>query len=226
MKKSRNQNTSAKKKSGTLSEEERKLWEHVAKSVDPIKQRGRAVIAADEKTPSDKPTKTTAPRDAKQLFEEKQSTKPAKEQTPLNLNKRDETSRQSSTPPLANFEHRKARRIRSGAIAIDARIDLHGMRQDEAHRVLRQFLISSRAQGCRWVLVITGKGSRQKQTYGYDDRPFDAMPGPEPGVLRQRVPQWLGEPDLRTIVVSYTRAGPQHGGSGALYVQLRSRQKS
>jgi DNA-nicking Smr family endonuclease len=35
------------------------------------------------------------------------------------------------------------------------------------------------------------------------------------------VPRWLEEPDLRAVVLSYTQAGPRHGGAGALYVRLR-----
>ncbi|MBU2531869.1 MAG: Smr/MutS family protein, partial [Alphaproteobacteria bacterium] len=45
----------------------------------------------------------------------------------------------------------------------------------------------------------------------------------EMGVLRRSVPLWLGEPDLRSIVVGFTTAHIKHGGDGALYVQLRRR---
>ena len=41
------------------------------------------------------------------------------------------------------------------------------------------------------------------------------------GVIRRGVPHWLEEPDLRAVVLSYTEASPRHGGTGALYVQLR-----
>lgn len=37
------------------------------------------------------------------------------------------------------------------------------------------------------------------------------------------MPRWLAEPELRSIVVSYTTAAPNHGGEGALYIQLRAR---
>jgi DNA-nicking Smr family endonuclease len=43
------------------------------------------------------------------------------------------------------------------------------------------------------------------------------------GVLRRSVPLWLTEPDLRSVVLSVSEASPKHGGSGALYVQLRRR---
>jgi DNA-nicking Smr family endonuclease len=41
-------------------------------------------------------------------------------------------------------------------------------------------------------------------------------------VLKSNVPRWLAEPELRAIVTSYTTAAQNHGGDGALYVQLRS----
>jgi DNA-nicking Smr family endonuclease len=48
-----------------------------------------------------------------------------------------------------------------------------------------------------------------------------AKRGPERGILRRSVPQWLEEPELRGIVLGWTAAGPRHGGGGALYVRLR-----
>ncbi|MFL5135469.1 MAG: Smr/MutS family protein, partial [Microvirga sp.] len=45
----------------------------------------------------------------------------------------------------------------------------------------------------------------------------------ERGVLRRMVPHWLRLPDLRSLVIGFEEASPQHGGSGALYVRLRRR---
>ena len=122
-------------------------------------------------------------------------------------------------PPLADFDRRKARQIASGKIEIDARIDLHGMRQRDARARLRAFLLDAHAAGHKTVLVITGKGG--------GERPADylgALLGEQQrGVLKRSVPRWLEEPDLRAVVLSYTQAGPRHGGDGALYVQLRKR---
>jgi DNA-nicking Smr family endonuclease len=52
--------------------------------------------------------------------------------------------------------------------------------------------------------VITGKGR-----------------GAEPGVLRRQVPQWLGLPEFRSLVLGFEDAHVTHGGEGALYVRLR-----
>ena len=46
------------------------------------------------------------------------------------------------------------------------------------------------------------------------------------GVLKRNVPRWLEEPDVRSIVVSYTTAAIRHGGEGALYVHLRSKDRT
>jgi DNA-nicking Smr family endonuclease len=125
-------------------------------------------------------------------------------------------SHQKKVPPLADFDAKKARRIASGRVDIDARIDLHGMRQTEAHEALVAFLITAQARGHRIVLVITGKGGPPVRDEAHGD-PW----GRERGVLKRNVPRWLEEPELRRIVVSHTAASQKHGGEGALYIQLR-----
>ena len=123
-------------------------------------------------------------------------------------------------PPIAAFDRKKVRKIRSGQVEIEARIDLHGMRQDEAHVALVNFLHRCQGKGQRWVLVITGKGKLSDRD---DDAPFDMTRPRERGVLKRNVPRWLDEPEVRSLVVSYTLAAIQHGGEGALYVHLRKR---
>ena len=120
--------------------------------------------------------------------------------------------------PIA-LERRKARKLSSGRIEIDGRIDLHGMRQSEAHDALRRFLKRGYAEGKRWVLVITGKGAPARTAQ--DERL--EREGFERGVLRRNVPRWLAEPELAGIVIGFTTAAINHGGEGALYVHLRKR---
>jgi DNA-nicking Smr family endonuclease len=116
-------------------------------------------------------------------------------------------------PPLASFEEKDRRRISRNPELIDARLDLHGMRQREAHSALRSFLLNAASRGHKHVLVITGKGvSVERQRDHFME---------ERGVLRRLVPQWLGEPEMRNLVVSYTASHVRHGGDGALYVKLR-----
>ena len=135
---------------------------------------------------------------------------------------RKSAERKAGPPPLAKFDRNKERGLRSGRNEIDARIDLHGMRQAEAHVALKRFLHQSHAKGCSTVLVITGKGAPSGRPA--EDEPFwMGSSSGERGVLRRNVPRWLAEPDLRAIVVSFTEAAMRHGGDGALYVHLRRR---
>lgn len=122
----------------------------------------------------------------------------------------------SHAPPATVFDRRKMRHLASGKLEIDARLDLHGLRQSEARYRLVHFIRSAHDRGCRVVLVITGKGAREPV-----DRLSDALGEPQRGILRRVVPQWLDEPDMRAWVIGFTPAGPRHGGDGALYVRLR-----
>jgi len=126
-------------------------------------------------------------------------------------------------PDLALFDTKNARRLRGGRREIDARIDLHGMRQDEARSALVSFLRSAQDRGHRFVLVITGKGAPRRSNFAVDEMEPWSLDRERPGVLRRNVPQWLGSAELRPLVVSYTEAAIQHGGAGALYVQVRVR---
>src|SRR5690606_39064236 len=94
------------------------------------------------------------------------------------------TQKERVPPPLADIDHRQLRRIVRGRTEIEARIDLHGMRANEAHAALRAFLFGCHSRGKRSVLVITGKGS------GPDlrDRPFELDADSDRGVLKRNVP--------------------------------------
>ena len=120
--------------------------------------------------------------------------------------------------PLSDFETRRARRLGSGRLAIEAKLDLHGLRQEEARIELVRFLRQAQASGFKHVKVITGKGGS-----GADlaSRPFSLFEDNRRGVLHDQVPLWLGQRDCRALVVSFTEAGRSHGGTGALYIQIR-----
>lgn len=119
----------------------------------------------------------------------------------------------SRPPPLAPLEKKLRRRLARGRAAVDMKIDLHGLRQDEAHAALRRFLHRARENQARVVLIVTGKGGRRG---GDDPAQYSAT-----GVLRRAVPLWLAAPDLRAVVLGFEEAAAAHGGAGALYVRLR-----
>lgn len=200
-----------------LSDEDRELWAHVVRSVAPLDN-----VRADPLEPAERPRDpverpVTAALPAKPRTIEVQADPPRLGRAPA-------APRHVRPPPepTAGIDRRKQRQIASGRIGIDARIDLHGMTQDEAHSVLRAFLYGCAARGDRLVLVITGKGVERPATDDHFDLYADRR---DRGVLRRNVPRWLAEPDLRPVVIGYTAASARHGGDGALYVQVRSRSR-
>ena len=191
-----------------MSAEDEALWRAVTATIKPLEKRPRAPLVEIRDTAKEtikpatrKPaTKAAVPRPPP----------PAAPKPP------------AKSPPPAPFEVKRAKRLRRGALEIEDRLDLHGMRQAEAHRALRSFLLSAHARGLRHVKVVTGKGRSNEQ----DDRPFDLHASDRPGVLKRLVPSWLSESDLAAVVVSFTGAGKQHGGEGALYVHLRRKRSA
>ncbi|MFC5069601.1 Smr/MutS family protein [Flaviflagellibacter deserti] len=172
-----------------LTADERTLWAKVAETIQPLPGR-RVPPPPTDPTPE---TSATAQPD-------KQTPVRAAAAPPV---------KPKAHPPLAPIEPKIARSLRRGG-EVDARIDLHGLRQDQAHGRLRAFLVRAQSNGARVVLVITGKGT----TGGgglFDER----------GVLKRQVPIWLSEPAMRAIVLGFSEASAAHGGSGALYVRLR-----
>ena len=108
---------------------------------------------------------------------------------------------------FAGIDRANAERLKRGRHAIEARLDLHGMTQAEAHRELVDFVAASYQAGRRCVLVITGRGL-----------------GPDgPGILKSAVPRWLEQGALRRRILAIAAAQPRHGGAGALYLLLRRR---
>lgn len=166
------------------------LWQRVTETIKPLKSRRRPPVKP-------KPPSASSPADpiaAKPRAPARQP--PAAISTPPDL----------ALDGGAGLDKRTAQRLARGQLAIEARLDLHGLTQSEAHARLAGFIRRAVASGKRCVLVITGKG---------------AKPGGETGVLRQAVPRWLNEPALRRDIVTLRHAQPKDGGTGALYVLLR-----
>ena len=115
--------------------------------------------------------------------------------------------------PQHGIEPNLKQKLQRGHIEIDGTIDLHGMRQVEAHEALKRFVSARWARGDRTLLVITGKGLKKTGP--------DAAVIIERGVLRAMLPVWLGEPPLVGMVAGWDAAAQGHGGQGAFYVRLR-----
>lgn len=98
------------------------------------------------------------------------------------------------------------RKLRRGHWALQAQLDLHGYRRDEAREALSAFLREATKQGLRCVRIVHGKGL--------------GSPGKTP-VLKTWVMSWLAQ---KNDVLAYTQARAAEGGAGALIVLLRTSQ--
>jgi len=181
------------KKTSTDREDEG-LWDHVAASVKPLggKLKNRTpdvdILPVSQKTHEKK---------AK-----------SRKSSPVRSGDKPRTS---SLPELshggqAGLDKSNAKKLKKGQHAIEGRMDLHGMTQDQAHRALNSFLEGSYGAGKRCVLVITGKGMK---------------PDGSVGVLRSAVPRWLNQEPNRSRVLAFSYATAKDGGEGALYVMLK-----
>jgi DNA-nicking Smr family endonuclease len=178
-----------------ISEEERALWQLIAKTAKPLKRRRNsepkpAVVPAPEK-PALKVVRPKA--------------KPTTPKAPLPVAPPPARPHDLSHGMSVGIDKRQAERFRRGKTPIEGKIDLHGRTQAQAHDDLHDFVARAHAAGKRMVLVITGKGITASKS----------------GVLKENVPRWLNEPTLRRHVLAFDYAEPQHGGEGALYVLLK-----
>jgi DNA-nicking Smr family endonuclease len=180
-------------KRGHDGESDAELWARVAKSARPLGKRKPTLAPEPPKPPPQRPVKETKPP----------------RQAPIK-----DRPKAIPVPRGEALDRQTARKLERGRLPVEARLDLHGMRQRDAHAALRRFLKSAQGKGYRHVLVITGKGAEPdlRRSFYEDD---------ERGVLHQAVPHWLMAPDLAQVVVSFSEAPRRLGGEGALYVRLR-----
>ena len=123
-----------------LSEQERALWESVAKQIKPLRKKAR-------------PPKISSPA---AIEESSIATRPASKSLPAAPPVK--LPGPSKLPPLVPLGRRERSRLSRGLKDIEARLDLHGMTQSRAHRALQSFLQRASSDGLTFVLVVTGKG--------------------------------------------------------------------
>ncbi|MQB45585.1 Smr/MutS family protein [Rhizobium sp. ICMP 5592] len=181
-----------KSKERKLSTDERVLWGKVAKSTRPMPGRHADMEAFDDILAAEARAEETA-----RVEKAKVAPTPTDPQTPASVAKQPSGTHHPLERPVK-------RKIAKGRLALEARIDLHGLIQSEAHVMLLDFLFRAHERGLRHVLVITGKGS----SMGSD------------GALKRAVPLWFSKPEFRFLISSYETAAQHHGGDGALYIRL------
>lgn len=180
-------------------DDELALWQQTIADVKPhMNSVAKNVRVEPAKPPGDAPPKPEA-------FDPDAIAVPTDEPKPPQKTwlSRERTHTKATDLSAAGMDRRTMQRLRKGNISIEGKIDLHGMRQDEAHIELQRFIESCQRSGKRMVLVVTGRGAR-------DD-----------GVLKRMAPRWLSSAPISRNVIAVSRANPSHGGEGALYVQLR-----
>jgi DNA-nicking Smr family endonuclease len=187
--------TGGSRKGKRLSGEDVALWEGVTRSVKPIRKRAAKSQPAKSQPASEIDEPPAVARPARKLAVPQAAT--AKAPLP------------KSPPAAASLEKRLKQKIARGSQPIDARLDLHGHTQAEAHDALLRFLRRTQSRGGRLALVITGKGGSGAGARG------------EGGVLKRAVPMWLALPEFRALVIGFDQAAIPHGGEGALYVRVR-----
>ena len=184
------------------------LWHQVARSAKPLRGRDRhAVLSPLKQTDGD--AGQAAPRRKAAGAQPAAARRPAGDS--LLPSAAAKTERAKHRQPclahgqVAGIDRRTAERLKRGKMAVDGRLDLHGMTQAEAHRALDAFVAASYDAGRRTLLVITGKGQGKQ----------------DGGVLRGKVPLWLNQAPNRGRVLAFDYAQQRDGGTGALYVMLR-----
>jgi DNA-nicking Smr family endonuclease len=122
---------------GKLSEDDRVLWNLVARTTKPLK--GRAAVDGPDIGPS--------------IGEKSRPARPSERAIAAGAAKprAQHVSHVLDEPTLD--------KLSKGRLPIEGRVDLHGLTQDEAYSLLLSFLHRAHAGGIRYVLVITGKGS-------------------------------------------------------------------
>lgn len=178
-----------------LSDEERQLWHKVTRTLAPLRSYAKQEAQDDHLDPAR--SSTVMLTNDKSAGKAKALAPPAKSQ-------------------VSAIDRKTRHKISRGGNAIDATLDLHGMRQSEAHAALRRFLASAQHRGARFVVVITGKGDRNAG-------PLDEER--QRGVLRAAVPHWLETGELAPFVVAFGEAARHHGGAGAIYIQIRKQRR-
>lgn len=202
-------------KGRSLTPEEERLWHQAMKDIKPLEGSTPVNLDPPHTAKMSGDTVRPAPLPAKKHR--------ATEVPPVVRHPEPPKTDRSDALPGAHepLNRQDQQRIRRGRVEVDGKIDLHGMRQSEAHQALIRRVGDARARGHRILLVVTGKGagkgaSREQAKDGSE--PFWARGG---GVLRQQVPLWLREEPLRSMIFSVQQAHPRHGGGGAFYVFLK-----
>ncbi len=105
------------------------------------------------------------------------------------------------------LDRRIVKKLRKGEFSVQSHLDLHGMTRDKARVEVAAFIERSYRTGKKCVLIVHGRGLGSE----------NHIP-----VLKEKLRAWLTRGAIGKKVLAYTSARPFDGGTGAVYVLLRS----
>ena len=94
--------------------------------------------------------------------------------------------------------------LRQGKVTIEDHLDLHGLTINEARDILLEFINFTQKRGIRCIRLVHGKGYRANS-----NKP----------VLKNKVNSWLRQ---HPEVLAFSSTQPKDGGTGAVYILIRS----
>jgi len=115
----------------------------------------------------------------------------------------------------ADIDKQTFKRFKKEEFPLEGTLDLHGLTIDSAYTAVYHFIVSSYNQNKRTVLIVTGKGLEHNNQDIFEPK----------GSLKQIVPEWLKNDELKNMILTFIHPSPKLGGSGALYILLRRKKK-
>ena len=118
----------------------------------------------------------------------------------------------------------KAKKILVKSVLLDAnlhkqfknhhfsKIDLHGLTVDQAHQKLIEYFSINYKKKNLFHIVVTGLGNKTNGEEFFT------------GKIRRQFPFWLDTEKFQFMIKSYSPCKIQHGGLGAFYIKLRSKE--
>jgi DNA-nicking Smr family endonuclease len=105
------------------------------------------------------------------------------------------------------LDNKIKKQIKSNRFNIDAIIDLHGKTEVQAYEAIKNFIKDCYFNNFKSIIIVTGKGPNSK------------------GKLKLKTPLWLKSEDLSKYVVGFETMPHNKGGEGALFVQIKNKEK-
>ncbi|MBD3611919.1 MAG: Smr/MutS family protein, partial [Hydrogenovibrio crunogenus] len=115
------------------------------------------------------------------------------------------TAHESLTYQQPSVHAQDMKRLKNGKFHTHWQLDLHGYTEDQADKILKDFLIDAIQQQARYLIIVHGKGYNSKTD-------FPVLKN----LVNQRLPQV-------PQVLAYCSAQPKDGGTGAVYVFLKKK---